>query len=203
MEQTLLRGEQVRLAAPNLEADAETIASWSRNSEYTHMLQTGAPRLWTAPGVKADLGTWWYDEKTKDRVFPFAIRLLDGDRLIGLTDLEINDWPQREAWLAIGIGARDDWGRGYGTDAMRVLMRFAFAELNLERLTLNVFAYNERAVRSYLKAGFVVEGRLRERLRRGDQRYDMIFMGVLRNDWLAQRQQAGPTGAAGAKEPSQ
>ena len=50
--------------------------------------------------------------------------------------------------------------------------------LNLERLTLNVFEYNERAVRSYLKAGFVVEGRQRQRLKRGDRRYDMIFMGI-------------------------
>ena len=66
---------------------------------------------------------------------------------------------------------------------MRILQRFAFTELNLERLTLNVFAYNERAQRSYLKAGFQVEGRQRERLRRGSRRQDMIFMGLLRDEW--------------------
>jgi RimJ/RimL family protein N-acetyltransferase len=184
MNRPVLQGEWIRLAAHNLDADAETIASWSRNTEFSHLLTIGAPSLWTAQGVKADMAEDLADEK-KDRVFPFVIRTLADDRLIGFIHLDINDWPQREAWLAIGIGSRDDWGRGYGTDAMRVLMRFAFAELNLERLTLNVFEYNERAVRSYLKAGFVVEGRQRQRLKRGDRRYDMIFMGVLRDEWLA------------------
>ena len=185
MNRPLLQGSQIRLAAPNLDTDAETIAGWSRNSEFSHLLSTGAPTLWTAQAAKADLAEEWANEKAQGRLFPFMIRMLGGDRLIGFVDLEINDWPQREGWLAIGIGARDDWGRGYGTDAMRVLQRFAFAELNLERLTLNVFEYNERAVRSYLKAGFVVEGRQRQRLKRGDRRYDMIFMGILRDEWLA------------------
>ncbi len=186
MKPNLLRGERVGLDAPNPETDAETIASWTRDSEFSHLFETGTPGLRTAQSVKSYLTDQQDDEKTKGRVFAFVIRTLDDGRLIGLIDLEINHWPQRDAWLAIGIGRRDDWGKGFGTDAMRVLMRFAFAELNLERLTLNVFEYNERAVRSYLKAGFTVEGRQRERLRRGDRRYDMIFMGVLRKEWLAQ-----------------
>jgi RimJ/RimL family protein N-acetyltransferase len=185
MNQALLRGEQVRLAAPNPETDAETVAAWSRNWEFSHLLQMGAPRLWTVQSVKAELAETQDDEKSRDRVFPFVIRLLDDDRLIGFTNLEVDYWAQRDAWLAIGIGRREDWGRGYGTDAVRLLQRYAFAELNLERVTLGVFAYNERAVRSYLKAGFAVEGRQRERLRRGDKRYDMIIMGALRDEWQA------------------
>lgn len=187
MNHLLLRGEQVRLAAPNPETDAETIAGWTRDSEFSHLLEIGAPELWTAQATKAELAEEQSDEKSQGRKFTFVIRTLDGDRLIGFADLEVNHWPQRDGWLGIGIGRREDWGKGYGTDAMRVLVRFAFAELNLARLTLNVFAYNERAVRSYLKAGFSVEGRQRERLRRGAQRYDMIFMGLLREEWLAQR----------------
>ncbi len=181
----LLRGDKVRLAAPDPDTDAETIAAWSRDSEFAHLLETGAPTLWTATSVKADITEEQDEEKTKGRKFPFVIRTLDDDRLIGFIDLVISHWPQRDAWLGIGIGRRDDWGKGYGTDALCALIRYAFAELNLERLTLNVFEYNERAVRSYLKAGFAVEGRQRERLRRGDRRYDMIFMGLLRDDWLA------------------
>jgi RimJ/RimL family protein N-acetyltransferase len=186
MNQTILRGEFVRLAAPNPETDAETVAAWSRNSEFSHLLQIGAPQLWTSQSVKAEWAEMMGDEKDKDRLYPFVIRTLDDNRLIGFSDLDIPFWSQRDAWLAIGIGRREDWGRGYGTDAMRVLMRYGFAELNLERLTLNVFAYNERALRSYLKAGFTVEGRQRERLRRGRRRYDMIFMAALRDEWQAQ-----------------
>jgi RimJ/RimL family protein N-acetyltransferase len=186
MNDRLLRGELVRLAALNLETDVETIAGWTRDSEFSHLLETGAPELWTAQSARAQLAEEQDDEKSKGRRFSFGIRALADDRLIGFVDLEVNHWPQREGWLGIGIGRREDWGQGYGTDALQVLARYAFAELNLERLTLNVFAYNERAVRSYLKAGFIVEGRQRERLRRGARRYDMIFMGLLRADWLAQ-----------------
>lgn len=85
--------------------------------------------------------------------------------------------------MGIGIGEREYWSKGYGTDAMNVILRFAFDELNLYRISLNVFEYNQRAIRSYEKVGFVVEGREREFLRRGGRRWDMIFMGLLREEW--------------------
>jgi RimJ/RimL family protein N-acetyltransferase len=186
MNEALLRGELVRLAAPNAETDAAPVAAWSRDSEFQHLLETCAPTLWTVNSVKADIVAAQGDDKPREQSFPFVIRALADDRLIGFINLDIPHWSQRNAWIGIGLGEREYWGKSYGTDAMRVLLRFAFAELNLERLTLNVFAYNERAPRSYLKAGFSVEGRQRERLRRGSQRYDMIFMGILRDEWRAQ-----------------
>jgi RimJ/RimL family protein N-acetyltransferase len=191
MNDALLQGALVRLAAPNPETDAETIAAWSRDSEFQHLLETGVPRPWTARAVRADIAETVGDEKPREQVFPFVIRVLADNQLIGFTDLEVNHWSQRNGWIGIGIGPRAFWNKGYGTDAMRVLMRFAFTELNLERLTLNVFAYNERAQRSYLKAGFQVEGRQRERLRRGRRRYDMIFMGILRGEWQSREWPGG------------
>jgi RimJ/RimL family protein N-acetyltransferase len=183
MNDALLQGALVRLAAHNPETDAETIAAWSRDSEFQHLLDSDAPRPWTARAVKADTNEALGEEKPREQLFPFVIRALADDQLLGFTDLKIDHWSQRNAWIGIGIGPRAFWGKGYGTDAMRVLMRFCFTELNLARLTLSVFAYNERAQRSYLKAGFQVEGRQRERLRRGEQRYDIIFMGILRDEW--------------------
>jgi RimJ/RimL family protein N-acetyltransferase len=185
MSDDLLRGELVRLAALNPETDAETVAAWSWHSDFGHFLQIDAPRPWSVAGTRAEMNEELTDEQALARNFGFNIRALDDDRLLGFVHVEVNDWTQREGWLGIGIGRPEDWGKGYGTDAMRVLMRYAFCELNLERLTLNVFAYNQRAVRSYEKAGFVVEGRQRQYLRRGDQRYDMIFMAVLRDEWQA------------------
>ena len=194
MTDDLLRGQLVRLAASNPETDADTVAAWSWNSEFGHYLQINEPRPWSVQGTRAEMTEDMNDEKSQGRNFPFSIRTLADNRLIGFLHLEVNDWPQRDAWLAIAIGRPEDWGKGYGTDAMRVLMRYGFCELNLERLTLNVFEYNERAVRSYLKAGFVIEGRQRQRLRRGDRRYDIIFMGVLRDEWQVQQ-------SAGAAQP--
>ncbi|HXQ36514.1 MAG TPA: GNAT family protein, partial [Anaerolineales bacterium] len=79
---------------------------------------------------------------------------------------------------------RDFWGRGYGTDVMKVILRYAFMEINLRRVTLSVFEYNPRAVRSYEKAGFVHEGRMRQFLNREGKRWDMLFMGILRDEWI-------------------
>jgi RimJ/RimL family protein N-acetyltransferase len=100
-----------------------------------------------------------------------------------MIDLSGIDWVAGSAWVGIGIGEPADWGKGYGTDAMRILLRYAFAWLNLHRVTLNVFGYNERAVRSYIKCGFTEEGRMRQWLNRGDQRWDLIHMGILKEEW--------------------
>ena len=91
-------------------------------------------------------------------VFGFAIRTLSDDRLIGDIGVWIESWAHGEAWVGIGLGERDYWGNGYGTDAMRLMLRFAFDELNLQRVSLGVYAYNPRAIRSYEKAGFRREG---------------------------------------------
>ncbi len=85
--------------------------------------------------------------------------------------------------MGIGIGEREYWGNGYGTDAMRAILHFAFTELNLYRVSLNVFEYNPRAIRSYEKAGFVAEGRQRQVLNRDGRRWDVIYMGILHEEW--------------------
>ena len=108
--------------------------------------------------------------------------MLADDRLIGLADLT-PIWPHSDGWLGIGLGEREYWGKGYGSDALRVLLRFAFTELNLQRVSLNAFEYNARAIRSYEKAGFRVEGRVREWMRRDGRRWDVIYMGLLREEW--------------------
>ncbi len=66
---------------------------------------------------------------------------------------------------------------------MRALLRFAFTEVNLHRVSLAVFGYNPRALRSYEKVGFTVEGRVRQYLHRDGQWWDMVFMGILKDEW--------------------
>ena len=67
---------------------------------------------------------------------------------------------------------------------MRLLLQYAFLEVNLQRVTLAVFEYNPRAIRSYEKAGFRHEGRMRKVLNKEGRRWDMLFMGVLRDEWM-------------------
>ncbi len=182
MTSNLFTGQLVRLAAIDAEREAELFARWDRDSEYVRLLNTNPRPLITAKKIKESIDKEM--EEHADELL-FSIHTLADDRPIGFIVLDPPAWSHGDAFVAIGIGDRACWGSGYGTDAMRVLLRYAFQELNLYRISLNVFEYNERALKSYLKAGFVVEGRQRGALLRNGRRWDLINMGVLREEWLA------------------
>jgi len=175
-----LSGTLVRLCVYDPEKDADLITGWNQNSQYQRLLDSGPGNLFPPKQIRdfleAEIGGMHF----------FSIHTLAEDRVIGFLDLAGFDWISRSAWVGIGIGDEAYWGKGYGTDAMRILLRYAFTALNLHRVNLNVFGYNERAVRSYLKCGFVEEGRQRQLLNRGDQRWDVIYMGILKKEWEAQ-----------------
>src|SRR5262249_32667781 len=133
----------------------------------------------------------YYADNDKDRDkqrerenhnFEFRIRTRAEDRLIGFSGLWVN-WKNQLAWLGIGIGDAEYRDRGYGTDAMRLTVNYAFRELNLYRVTLGVFSYNERARHVYEKVGFVLEGTQRAAIYREGERFDMLIMGILRPEW--------------------
>lgn len=181
MNPSLFQGRLVRLTAEDPAVIAEQFARSSRDWEYTRLLDTAEARLWSVKKIKE-----WLEkdlEKESPTTFTFFIRALEGDRLIGFVGLGGVQWSQGDAWMGIGLGDRQDWGRGYGTDALRVLLGNAFTELNLRRVSLGVFEYNPRALRSYEKAGFRIEGRQRKRYQREGRRWDGILMGILREEW--------------------
>jgi RimJ/RimL family protein N-acetyltransferase len=176
----LWRGRLVRLAAQDAEHDAETLSRWSYDSEYLRLLDTDVARPRTAKFFEADVAR----RAERENGYLYNIRTLDGDRLIGFTSIWVVNWASAEGRVGIGIGERADWGRGYGTDAMQVLLRYAFAELNLARVSLEAFAENTRAARSYQKAGFTLEGVQRERVRRDGRRGDVVVMSILQEEYL-------------------
>ncbi len=171
-----LRGELVRLAVPDLDADLPVMLQWDRDSEFQRLLDCGPSSLWPLKTAR----TFWENE-LKDIYF-FLIRTVADDRAIGLMDLEV-DARVGDGWVGIGIGERAYWGKGYGSEAMRLLVRYAFMELNLRRVSLNVFEYNQRAIRSYEKVGFRHEGRERRWMQRSGRRWDLVYMGLLRSEW--------------------
>ena len=116
----------------------------------------------------------------------FAIVTKDG-RHIGNTGLHHGSPEDRACDLGIMIGEKDCWGRGYGTDALRTLVGFAFDEMNMNRVELDVYAFNERAIRSYEKAGFILEGVRRQDMYRYGEYIDIVMMALLRSDWEAAR----------------
>ena len=181
MNTTLLRGELVQLTAEDVEERSNLHSVWGRDSEYKRLLDTDPVIMWSEKKIKEWLSK--DSEKSEWNNAYFSIRTLEDNRLIGFIGLNDILWNHGDAWVGIGIGDRDIWGKGYGTDAMRILLRYAFMELNLYRLTLGVFSYNPRALRSYEKAGFVIEGCERQFLNRDGRRYDSYFMGILRSEW--------------------
>jgi len=112
-----------------------------------------------------------------------AIHLRGSDRLIGTCAFSQLDGDNGSALFHITIGEPDCWGHGYGTEATALMLDHAFGILGIHRVGLAVFAFNERAIRSYRKVGFVVEGRAREAIWRDGRFHDEIQMSILEDEW--------------------
>ncbi len=183
----IFKGQLVRLSAMDYEEFGRAYATWNRDSELMRLMDSGASVLHSAKAGK-DFFEKMVEKNSPEHHF-FSIRALEDNRLLGDINLDVvNNWLGRNAFVGIGIGNREDWSKGYGTDAMNLILRFAFTEINLHRVTLTVFEYNPRAVRSYEKAGFRHEGRIRGALLRDGKRWDMFFMGILRDEWISLNQ---------------
>ena len=176
-------GKLVRLSAFDPEEMSKAFTRWNLNSEYARLLNSAAHRMQSAKAA----ARWM--EKEAEEISPagyyFSIRTLAEDKLIGELGLDVVSWSGRDAFVGLGIGEPEYWSKGYGTDVMNVLLRFAFTEINLQRVTLTVFEYNPRAIRSYEKAGFRHEGHLRNYLNREGRRWNEMYMGILREEWIS------------------
>ena len=112
-----------------------------------------------------------------------AIHVRATGRLIGSCAFSQLDPDNGSVLYHITIGERDAWGKGYGTEATRLMLDHAFGTLGLHRVALSVFSFNERAIRSYEKVGFAVEGRSREAIWRDGRYWDELQMSILAEEW--------------------
>jgi RimJ/RimL family protein N-acetyltransferase len=179
---TFFYGGRVRLA-PLTQADVPSLARWQQDTEYLRLL-TAEPAF---PKTEQQVAEWMREGQRGRDNYLLGIRTQTDDDLIGFIELGEVLWTHRNSWVAIGIGERGYWGRGYGFEAMGLALDFAFQELNLHRIQLTVYSYNERAMRMYEKLGFQREGAYREFLLRDGQRYDMFLYGILSHEWLGQK----------------
>jgi len=112
-----------------------------------------------------------------------AVHVRSTGRLVGTCAFSQLDADNGSALYHITIGEKDAWGHGYGTDATRLMVRHGFDTLGLHRIALAVFEFNERAIRSYLSTGFLVEGRAREAIWRDGRWWDELTMSLLESEW--------------------
>jgi RimJ/RimL family protein N-acetyltransferase len=119
---------------------------------------------------------------------PMAIEIQpdpDKDTWVFVGNLGFFDvnWENRSAEIGIHIGEKEYWNQGFGTEAMRLILKYGFESLNLHRLYLRVFETNQRAIRSYQKAGFIIEGKMRQAHFVNGTYIDVLLMSILQQEW--------------------
>jgi RimJ/RimL family protein N-acetyltransferase len=172
----MIRGAKTRLRALEHD-DLPHFVHWINDPEVRRFMAIRYPLSMT------EEEKWWEGFVERQDDYIFAIESEDGTYIgnIGLHDLEREN---RKALLGIIIGDKGYWGQGYGTDAILTMLRWAFDYLNLTRVYLTVYAYNERAIRCYQKCGFRHEGTMRQARFTGGRTYDEWMMGILRDEFL-------------------
>ncbi len=170
-------GKLVKLRAYKAE-DIEKAQAYINDPEIKHLLTPTVP----FPVTLEDEKTFINGISAFKDNYSFAIDTLEG-RYIGGCGLNSVDWKNRTCVVGIFIGDKNYWNKGYGSDAMTVLIQFIFNEMNLNRIQLNVYGFNERAIRSYEKCGFVKEGVLRKSLYKAGQYHDEIIMSILKEEY--------------------
>lgn len=171
-------GEKVRLRAYHPD-DTKQAWLYINDPEVKRFLAPGVPYPVTWPEEEK----WIAGQSSRNDIYSFAIETLDTGEYIGGCGINQLDWKNRVATVGIFIGKKELWGKGFGTDAMQVLIRFIFEQMNLNKVKLNVYSFNQRAIRSYEKCGFKTEGVLRQEIFRDGQYHDELVMAILRDEW--------------------
>ena len=176
MKRPFLIGERLYLRSLE-ESDIDRCLVWINDPNIT---ATIALRF---PFNRAREQEWFASLYKTDREVPLAIVLKDGDRHIGNCGLHQIDYPNRHAQFGIMIGEKEEWDRGYASEASRLIIDYGFKQLGLHRISLQVYAHNARAQRVYEKLGFVREGVQRESYFRDGRYHDTLMMGILKSEW--------------------
>lgn len=183
---SVIYGQRVRLRAVERE-DVKKFHEWINDPEVTAGLSLYLPMS------MVDEETWFETMLTRppqQKAMAIEAREGEGWRLIGNCAFFDVDTVARSAEFGIMIGDKAFWNKGYGTEAVTLLLRHGFETLNLNRVALRVYADNPRARRSYEKAGFVLEGTMRQAMYRRGHFGDVHMMSVLRSEWDARRESA-------------
>lgn len=136
-----------------------------------------------SPATMPDVEAWYEKTRCDDRTVAFNIYEAPSARPLGYVMLTNLNFFNQIADLDIVIGEKECWGRGYGTEAVTLMLDYGFTILNLHNIMLTVRSYNERGIRAYKRAGFREIGHRREARRFGGKAYDVIYMDCIATDF--------------------
>jgi RimJ/RimL family protein N-acetyltransferase len=174
----MIAGEHVILRAFERD-DAERCYRWMNDPNIVRTLKTRYP-------IAFQNEIEWLDRamhvSPNDSERHFAIEKKDDRSHIGNASIHDIEWVSRTAAFGLFIGEPSAWNKGFGSDAIRTLVRFAFDEMNLRKLRNNVFDYNDRAKHILETQGFVQEGRLRKEFYREGSYHDIVLLSIFRGE---------------------
>lgn len=185
----LFQGARVRLDALDPEKDADTLSAWSHDMDFARRMNA-EPYPVTASAARKRMEAW-VEETDKRESISLALRRTDGARLLGTLRIEQIVWPHRTAQLKLGIGSSVDRGQGLGKEALDLILRYCFDELNMHRLSASIQSHNPEALRFFTRNGFVEEARLRGAFAWNGARWDDVWLGLLRSEWAQAHAEAG------------
>lgn len=178
----MILGEQIRFRAIEKE-DLPNFVKWLNDPEVRQGLSMIVP---LSLAEEED----WFENLSKRSSFerPLAIEIqpdpqVDEWTFVGNCGLIQIDWQNRSAEFGIFIGEKGYWNQGFGTKAVRLMLKYGFEDLNLHRLWLRVFETNQRAMRSYENAGFTPEGKFRQAQYLDGKYVDVMIMSMLKPEW--------------------
>jgi RimJ/RimL family protein N-acetyltransferase len=184
MQNPFIVGDRIYLRPLEME-DIDSFILWLNDQEVRQYLMRISP--FNKIREKEFIERLYKD----DREIVLGIVLKENDQLIGNIALHGISIPYRQAGLGIFIGDKTCWSKGYGTEALNLMLGHGFDQLNLHRVFLTVLSSNARAIRAYEKVGFKREGVFREHMYRNGKYHDVYYMGILEDEWREQNDKGG------------
>jgi RimJ/RimL family protein N-acetyltransferase len=179
----LFEEKDIRFGPIDHETHPEVESKWTHDAEFMRLMEIKPARPLSPAMVKKQYEAIEKEMEEEKNLFYFTIRAREDDRLIGKALIEYVDWANGNGYIRFGIGESESRGKGYGSQAMKMLLRYAFGELNLFRVTAVVPAYNECAIHLFQKFGFVEEVCRRKALHRDGEFWDILGLGLLNAEW--------------------
>jgi RimJ/RimL family protein N-acetyltransferase len=183
INRALFEGENIRLTALDAKEDAPTLAAWTQDGRYISLSETIPPHPLSPVQAENLLAELLREADEKRDSFWFGVRTLDESELLGLISLEWVDWSNGTAYMMLSMKDLDEYGRSSTEEALAVMKRYVFLELQMHRLGLTAPSYNQGLLAVLHKLGFVEEVRQREMIYCFGRRWDNVRFGILAADW--------------------